>query len=275
MKPLDAPFPLPGTAGASVLVHRGGTTTATLDWLAEETPVALVFNGLSHAVMLATPLDLEELALGFGLTEGVLAHRRKLYGVDVEPASQGIELRLEVSSACFARLKERRRSMAGRTGCGLCGSESLAQVCLPLPPLPARPGVAASAIARGLRGLRHAQALQQTTGAVHAAAWCSLDGDARLVREDIGRHNALDKVVGAMSEAGQNASAGFVAVTSRASFEMVQKAVMAGISMLVAVSAPTDLARRVADDAGVVCLVGFARDDDLVVYTHSDRVSFS
>jgi FdhD protein len=274
MKPVDGPFLQPGSASAPVLVHRGGATTTALDWLAEETPVALVFNGLSHAVMLATPLDLEDLALGFGLTEGLLAQRGELYGVEAEPTPRGIELRMEVSSACFARLKERRRSLAGRTGCGLCGSESLAQVQLPLPPLRARPRVAASAIARALRGLRRAQALQQTTGAVHAAAWCSREGEARLVREDIGRHNALDKVAGAMAAAGLDSATGFLAVTSRASFEMVQKAVMAGASMLVAVSAPTDLARRVAADAGL-CLVGFAREDDFVVYTQPERVLFT
>jgi FdhD protein len=266
----DMPMPA-GALSAPVVAYRNGVATTATDWLAEEVPVAMVFNGLSHAVMLATPLDLEDLALGFGLSEGLLAHRGELYGVEVEPAEQGINLQLEVSSACFARLKERRRNLAGRTGCGLCGSESLEQVCLPLPPLAGSLSVPSWAIARALRALRQAQALQQTTGAVHAAAWCSPEGEALLVREDIGRHNALDKLIGAMVSARQDPTQGFLCVTSRASFEMVQKAVMAGVSTLVAVSAPTELARRIADRAGL-CLVGFARGDDLVIYTQPGRV---
>ncbi len=242
------------------------------DWLAEEVPIALEFNGISHAVMLATPLELEDFALGFALSEGILLEREELYSVEEEHAPRGITLKLEVAGAAFARLKDRRRSMTGRTGCGLCGTESLAHVMRALAPLPAGPAYAASAIARGMRELASLQVLQKVTGAVHAAAWCTADGQARLVREDVGRHNALDKLVGALAASSIQASAGFIAVTSRASFEMVQKTVAAGVPLLAAVSASTSLATALAQQAALT-LVGFARGDDLVIYTHPGRLS--
>jgi FdhD protein len=274
MKLPDAPLPPPGAATAPVVTWRGGCSESSLDHLAEEVPVALVLNGLSHAVMLATPHDLEDFALGFGLTEGLLAHAGELYGVDVLPDANGLRVEMEVASSSFARLKERRRSLTGRTGCGLCGAENLEQVRLPLPASPglfAGPHIEPAAVARALRGLRERQALQQTTGAVHAAAWCSLQGDALIVREDIGRHNALDKTIGAMVRAAVDPSHGFLVVTSRASFEMVQKAAMARASILVAVSAPTALAVATAQRAGLT-LLGFARGDDFVAYSHSERL---
>lgn len=272
MKLDDALLAPSGAVSAPVVVHRAGVTATVTDWLAEETPVALIFNGLSHVVMLATPLHLEDFALGFALTEGLLAGQAELYGVEVEPATDlGITVHLEVSSACFMRLKERRRQLAGRTGCGLCGTESLDQVRRPLPRLVSGSSVTSIAVSRGLRELRDGQVLQQTTGAVHAAAWCSPDGAVKLMREDVGRHNALDKLVGAMTVARVDATHGFICVTSRASFEMVQKTVIAGSSLLVAVSAPTALARQIAHDAGL-CLVGFARGDDLVIYCRPEGI---
>ncbi len=273
--------PLPGAAampagedGAQrldVLVRRHGTVTAGEDWLADEVPVALVFNGISHAVMLATPLDLEDFALGFGLTEGLLARPEELYGVDVLPDPAGMRIELEVSGACFARLKDRRRSMAGRTGCGLCGTESLDQVEPPMPPLaPCTTPLEPAAIARALRDLPAHQLLQQRTGATHAAAWCGHDGTVRLVREDVGRHNALDKLVGAMRARQLDPRDGFACITSRASVEMVRKAVTAGITALVAVSAPTARAVHTARAAGLA-LAGFARRDELVLYADAGR----
>ena len=263
-----------GHAGAQrldVRVRRDGAVNESQDWLADEVPVALIFNGISHAVMLATPLDLEDFALGFGLTEGLLAHPDELYGVEVQPDPAGMRIEMEVSSACFARLKDRRRSMAGRTGCGLCGTESLEQVEPPLRPLaPCTTPLSPPAIAAALRAMPVQQALQQRTGATHAAAWCSLDGQVRLVREDVGRHNALDKLVGAMVEAGIDPRDGFCCITSRASVEMVRKAVAAGITALVAVSAPTSRAVATARRAGLA-LAGFARRDDLVLYADPDR----
>jgi FdhD protein len=194
-----------------------------------------------------------------------------LYGVDVAADPAGMRVEMEVSSACFARLKDKRRSMAGRTGCGLCGTESLDQVEPPLAPLvPCTTPLSPSAIAAALRAMPTQQALQQRTGATHAAAWCSLDGAVRLVREDVGRHNALDKLVGAMIQRGVDPRDGFCCITSRASVEMVRKAVAVGITALVAVSAPTSRAVATARRAGLA-LAGFARRDDLVLYANADR----
>jgi FdhD protein len=242
------------------------------DWVAVEVPVALEFNGIAHAVMLATPTDLADFALGFALSEGILLGRNELYGVEEAYAPEGITLKLDVASAAFARLKARRRSMAGRTGCGLCGTESLAHVTRALPPLPEGPALSTRAVARGMRELASMQVLQKVTGAVHAAAWCSAEGEALLVREDVGRHNALDKLVGALARSSVAASTGFIAVTSRASFEMVQKTVAAGVPLLAAVSASTSLATAIAEDAGLT-LAGFVRGDDLVIYTHPWRLN--
>jgi FdhD protein len=260
-----------GAQRLDVRVRRDGAVSQSQDWLADEVPVALIFNGISHAVMLATPLDLEDFALGFGLTEGLLARPDELYGVDVQPDPAGMRIEMEVSSACFARLKDKRRSMAGRTGCGLCGTESLDQVEPPLQALvPCATPLSPPAIAAALRAMPSHQALQQRTGATHAAAWCSYDGQVRLVREDVGRHNALDKLVGAMVGAGIDPRGGFCCITSRASVEMVRKAVAVGITALIAVSAPTARAVATARRAGLA-LAGFARRDDLVLYADPDR----
>ena len=240
------------------------------DWLVDEVPVALVFNGISHVVMLASPLDLDEFALGFALTEGLLKDRSELYGVDVVPVGNGIEVRLEVASASEFRMKERRRNLSGRTGCGLCGTESLDQVLRPMPTIDRPLSVETSAIARALTAMAAQQPLQRVSGAAHAAAWCDREGCALMVREDVGRHNALDKLIGAMVRAEAATDEGFIAVTSRASVEMVQKTLMARVSLLVAVSAPTALAVQVAS-AHRLALAGFARGRDLVCYTHPER----
>ena len=252
---------------------RGGHSAELLDWVADEVPVALEYNGVSHAVMLATPLDLEDFALGFSLSEGILQGPDELYGVEELPGPQGITLKLEIASGAFARLKERRRTLAGRTGCGLCGTESLAHVARDLPQLPAPEGqvLRREAIAHAMSQFCEQQTLQQATGAVHAAAWCSADGELRWLREDVGRHNALDKLIGALARRGVKAGEGFIAVTSRASFEMVQKTAMAGVPLLAAVSAPTSFAVATATQAGMT-LVGFARGQDLVVYCHPERL---
>ncbi len=273
MKPDDSPFIEGGARRLPVRGLRGGAAYARDDWVADEVPVALEFNGVSHAVMLATPLDLPDFALGFALSEGLLEHPGELYGVEVEEGEQGITLQLDVASAAFARLKERRRTLAGRTGCGLCGTDSLAQVVRPLPVLPATAALAPAAVSRAMGEAAALQALNRVTGAVHAAAWCAADGSVRLLREDVGRHNALDKLVGAMARRVDPAERlrGFIAVTSRASFEMVQKTVLAGVPLLAAVSAPTSMAVRLADEAGLT-LVGFARREDLAVYSHAHRL---
>lgn len=259
-----------GLQRASVTTYRRQRVEAVDDWLVDEVAVALVFNGISHAVMLASPLDLDDFALGFALTEGLLAHRSELYGVDVTTVANGIEVRLDVASACEFRLKERRRNLSGRTGCGLCGTESLDQVLRPLPVLSNPISIEPSAIASALKRMADLQPLQRASGAAHAASWCAADGSVLLVREDVGRHNALDKLIGALVRAEVPAADGFIAVTSRASVEMVQKTLMAGVSLLVAVSAPTALAVRIASQNGLA-LAGFARGDDLVCYTDPAR----
>jgi len=251
---------------------RGGQAFAVEDWVAEEVPVALEFNGISHAVMLATPLDLEDFALGFSLSEGILDAAHELYSVETEHSALGITLHLEVASAAFARLKDRRRSLAGRTGCGLCGTESLSQVARELPVLGDAARLDRHAIGRAMSQFHALQTLQQATGAVHAAAWCSADGEVKWLREDVGRHNALDKLIGALATNDIDASTGFIAVTSRASFEMVQKTAMAGVPLLAAVSAPTSFAVTTAQRARLT-LVGFARQEDLVVYCHPERLA--
>ena len=237
--------------------------------LADEVPVALVFNGISHAVMMATPLHLEDFALGFALTEGLVDHAQQVYGVEVLEHAMGLEVHIDIAAHCETSLKERRRQMAGRTGCGLCGADSLAQVKLHLPQAP-HVFVDVFAMQRAHAGLRALQPLKLQTGATHAAAWADTQGQLQLVREDVGRHNALDKLVGAMSKAGTPTNNGFVCITSRASFEMVQKAVAFGAGMLAAVSAPTSLAVEVAH-AHNLALAGFVRDHQLVAYSFPER----
>jgi FdhD protein len=267
----------PRCEGAHLLLVQGvraGAAFALQDWVADEVPVALEYNSIAQAVMLATPLDLEDFALGFSLSEGLLASADELYDTEQTTTELGITLHLRVSGAAFARLKQRRRSMSGRTGCGLCGTESLLQVHRELPALPApaaAPVLQHQAISCAMAQLQSLQTLQRATGAVHAAAWCSAAGEVKWLREDVGRHNALDKLIGALVRHGIDASTGFVAVTSRASFEMVQKTASAGVPLLAAVSAPTSLAVQTALRCGLT-LVGFARRHDLVVYAHPERL---
>ncbi len=269
----DAPL-REGALSLPVQGVRAGRAFALQDWVAEEVPVALEYNGISHAVMLATPLALADFALGFSLSEGILEDAHELYGVEEEHSALGITLHLQVASAAFVRLKDRRRSLAGRTGCGLCGTESLSQVARVLPALKDSVQLSRQAIGRAMAQFCSLQTLQQATGAVHAAAWCSAQGEVRWLREDVGRHNALDKLIGALVRNDVDAASGFIAVTSRASFEMVQKTAMAGVSLLAAVSAPTSFAVATAQHAGMT-LVGFARGHDLVAYCHPERLALS
>jgi FdhD protein len=240
--------------------------------LAQEVPIAFEYNGISHAVMLATPADLEDFALGFSFSEGI-APPAQFRGVDARESAAGITLAIEIAAEAFAQLKARRRTLAGRTGCGICGTESLGQVLRPLPDLS---GIALqvtpSALARAHAGLAAVQPLQRATGAAHVAVWCTPDGAIVLAREDVGRHNALDKLIGALARARIDPHAGFALVTSRASVEMVQKSATAGIAVLAAVSAPTALAVRTAESCGQT-LIGFARGAAFNVYTRPDRLS--
>jgi FdhD protein len=189
--------------------------------------------------------------------------------MEVHHSPQGIELQLRVTAACEHRIKERRRTLAGRTGCGLCGTDSLAQVARVLPRCPVVQ-VTASSVTQAQHKLDALQTLQQRTGATHAAAWCNLQGEVLVLREDVGRHNALDKLIGQLVRSKTDTSQGFALITSRASFEMVQKAAMAGMGLLAAVSAPTALAVETAQSCGLA-LAGFVRGERLVAYTHAER----
>lgn len=250
---------------------QAGNVNKTTDQLAEEVPIALVYNGISHAVMLATPDDLEDFALGFSLTEGILQRKSELYDVEIVQLTQGIELKLEVATEQFAKLKEQRRSMAGRTGCGLCGAESLEQV-FRLPDSPAninQERIMVASVMKAQANMQKLQGLQKLTGATHACAWANQAGDIAYLREDVGRHNALDKLIGALAKAG--VTGGFIMTSSRASYEMVQKVAMAGFDLLAAVSAPTGLAVRIANTHHVT-LLGFVRDQQYVAYSHYNKL---
>ena len=267
--PEDDDFP-PARA-RRVLRVRAGAPAQVDDMLVDEVPIALVYNGISHAVMMATPADLEEFALGFSLSEGIVAGPGQCYGIEVERDAGGIAVHVAIAGSAFMALKERRRSLAGRTGCGLCGVDSLDQVCRALPALPPARGLHAAGVRRALAAIGAEQTLTRLTGAAHAAAWCGMDGSVRIVREDVGRHNALDKVIGAMARGHVRPGDGFLLITSRVSFEMAQKAAVAGVSALVGMSAPTLAAVDLADQAGMT-LLAFARGHDFVCYTHADRL---
>lgn len=244
--------------------------TSGLDTVAEEVPVAFEYNGIAHTVMLATPADLKDFALGFSLTEGIVARRNEVFDIDIEESCTGITMHLEIAGGAFARLKERRRSLAGRTGCGLCGAESLTQVTRELAPVAAAAPFPLAALYAGMRRLPEQQILQQTTGAVHAACRVASDGGISQVREDVGRHNALDKTLGALARA-DAAADGALLITSRASFEMVQKSAALGYGVLAAVSAPTAAAVRLAEQLNIT-LVGFLRGGSCAIYTHAKRL---
>ena len=240
------------------------------DQVIEETAIALVYNGVSHVVMMATPADLEDFALGFSLSERILDDAAQLYGLEIVNHARGIEIRMEVAASAFSGLKNRRRNLVGRTGCGLCGAESLEQA-LPEPrPVATDFSCSASALEHAVGALAGRQPLKQLTGSVHAAAYCDSSGHILALREDVGRHNALDKLIGTLCRGGGPA-AGFVLVTSRASYEMVAKTAAAGIPMLAAVSAPTSLAIEQAQVSGVT-LVGHLSTERHVIYSGPERI---
>lgn len=250
-----------------VEVRRGANgwyTDTQEDLLALERPVALVYNGISHAVMMASPADLEDFALGFSLSEGILANITECYDLDIHEAPQGLTVHLTIASQRMADLKQRRRSLTGRTGCGLCGTEALEQAIRPIPSVVA-PSLSDAAIQRSLQELATQQPLQAATGASHGAAWCDTQGRILRLREDVGRHNALDKLIGALAREAAPLEEGFALVTSRASYEMVHKCASTGIGALVAVSAATALAVEQAQASGLL-LAGFARPGRHLIY---------
>ena len=268
--PSDAALPR-GAVGRMVERRRGGVPTRVRDAIAEEIPVAFVYNERPHAVMMATPHDLEEFALGFSLSEAIIEDAAQFEGIEVVEALAGYELRISIPNANGARLEDRVRELTGRTGCGLCGAQTLDAAVRHPAAVGSTATIAEPALHAALSALRERQPLGIATGAAHAAAWANAHGEIVLVREDVGRHNALDKLIGAMLHAHIDVAQGFVVVTSRASFEMVMKAASVGIGMLVAISAPTALAIALAQEANVT-LVAFARAEGYSVYTHADRI---
>ncbi|PWC42416.1 formate dehydrogenase [Azospirillum sp. TSO22-1] len=258
----------PAVHRTTVLRLEHGRAESADDHLVEEVPVALVYNRISHAVMLASPENLEDLALGFSLSEGILADRDELFGVAVRAGCDGLEVHMDIPFERFVALKDRRRSMTARTGCGLCGVEKLDSVARVKGTVARGAPVPVAAVARALDAFAGQQRLHRLTGAVHGVAWVDRTGTIRAVREDVGRHNALDKLIGWLAATGTDVTDGFVLTSSRASFEMVQKAAAVGIGCLVAISAPTALAVRLAEGCGLT-LAGFARGQRLVVYSQA------
>lgn len=270
-------LPLPPSEAYRTLDVRGlraGVRFEGQDCLATEVPVALEFNGVSHAVMMATPADMEDFAFGFALTEGIVDSAAQIHNFECVRSDLGYTLQLTVAASCFARLKEKRRHLAGRTGCGLCGTESLSQAVRQPAALQTTQRIDAKAVSRAVSSLRAHQSLLAVTGATHAAVWCSAQGQIELIREDVGRHNALDKLIGALLREHRSTNSGFICVTSRASYEMVQKTACVGIGLLAAVSGATALAVEVAHKAGLT-LLGFARGDDLSIYSHHERLNLN
>jgi FdhD protein len=253
---------------------QGDLHEQKLDYIAEEVPISLIYNGMPHVVMLATPTNLEEFALGFSITEGIIKNPQELLSARLYNRSNGIEVQLKIPDNRFQGMADKGRNLTGRTGCGLCGASTLKQAIRQ--PNQVRGGLSLSGVQlrSALTDIKQHQTLNQLTGAVHAAAWVVPGQGIVDIREDVGRHNALDKLLGLLLRTGKDLSAGFVIVTSRASYEMVQKTAWVGITLLAAISAPTGLAIRLANETGLT-LIGFARDDQHVIYTHPQRLTHS
>ncbi len=251
---------------------QGSQHSQEQDCVAEEVPIVLMYNGISHVVMLATPTNLEDFALGFSMTEGIIRNPKEFLSAKVYHRANGIEVQVKIPDERFQCLADKGRNLTGRTGCGLCGASTLKQAIRTPPPVNSTVAVTAEQLTTALASLQHKQSLNQLTGAIHAAAWVVPELGIIDIREDVGRHNALDKLLGLLYRTNRDINTGFVIVTSRASYEMVQKTAFIGIGLLVAISAPTGLAIRLAEQAGVT-LIGFARDDKHVVYSHGHRLS--
>lgn len=248
--------------------NQRGLQTDTVESLAEETPIAFVYNGHPHAVMMATPSDLEDLAIGFTLTEGIVEDPNKIEIIDCLSTVDGISLQMLIPQARADALDVRERNMTGRTGCGLCGAGTLAAAIRPVRQIHTDSTLSLESLFDGFLRLERSQPLNHATGAVHAAAVICSDGEF-LAREDVGRHNAIDKVFGAAARSRVQVLA--LLVTSRASYEVVHKAAQAGCSIVAAISAPTALAVRLAEQAGVT-LVGFARAPRATIYANPQRI---
>lgn len=270
---LDSEIERTGFQQRDVVRHRGiapEDASRTTDRVAEELPVALVINGISHAVMMVTPRELQPFAMGFALTEGLVAKASDVFDIELHEHARSFEVEVTIAQEDFVQLKQQRRSMAGRSGCGVCGIESLELLDLKPGRITAQPLHDAvslpPAIARAAAELGAHQQLMKATGGVHAAAWCDADGAVLKVCEDVGRHNALDKLIGHLAIGSVDMQRGFVFMSSRASYELVRKAARMNIPMLATISAPSTLAIDIASEAGIK-LVSFCRQDGCVEYT--------
>ena len=253
----------PATSDSDIII------TERQDTLAKEVPVALVYNDIAHTVMMCSPRDLEDFAMGFSLTEGIIDKPADIYGIDIEEVCNGMEARIELATRCFVALKDHRRTLTGRTGCGICGAEQIQQVYKNVAKLDRTLTLNVRQFDTCLQQLYEAQELGKQTGSTHAAAFFSTEGKLLAIREDVGRHVALDKLLGWHAKADK--PRGFIVVTSRASYEMVQKMIACGVEMLVAISAATDLAVKMAETHHLT-LIGFAREGKANVYAGSMRL---
>ncbi|MBJ7401923.1 MAG: formate dehydrogenase accessory sulfurtransferase FdhD [Bradyrhizobium sp.] len=253
------------------IAWRRGQAASTSRLVAEETAVALSYNGSTHAVMMATPADLEDFGVGFTLTEGIVRHAEDIESVELIPDDLGLEVRIWLSGDRAAALTARRRALSGPVGCGLCGIESLEQARRPAPLVTSRMTFGAEDLLAAMQSLAPLQTMNLKTKSMHAAAFWQPSSGIGPVREDVGRHNALDKLAGAIVGSGLPAAEGAVLLTSRVSVEMVQKVAMIGAPIIIAVSAPTTLAIRTAEEAGIT-LLAIAREDGFGVFTHPHRV---
>jgi FdhD protein len=271
-EPADASPPIPAVARVTVERWTGSERERVSDEVAEERPVQFRYHGVNHVVMLATPSHLEDLAVGFTLSEAIVESPAEIRRVALATLEDGaLEVQLDIAPERFSALLQRHRNLTGRTGCGMCGAESLADAIRDPGTLGAGLVVSATQMHEALAALAAKQALNSRTGSIHAAAWVVPGQGLVAVREDVGRHNALDKLIGALVRSGADLTLGYVLVTSRASYEIVQKAATVGIAAVVAVSAPTAFAIRSAEAFGIT-LVGFARPGRHVVYAHPERL---
>lgn len=272
MNPSPESFEPNGAVEVAISRHRGGEIADTADHVGQEWPVALVFNGISHAVMMCTPRDLEAFAVGFSISEGIVSRGADIKDIEVtlrtDAAIPHAEIHLEVIQQAFLALKDRRRALAGRTGCGVCGVESIDLLDLAPERVPVTgflDRMAPDALAQAARALPAHQALTRLTGGLHAAAWCDATGAIRCAFEDVGRHNALDKLIGHLVLSRADLNDGFVFLSSRASYELVRKAARVGIPLVATISAPSSLAIAIAREAGLR-LVSFCRESGYVDY---------
>ncbi|MGX9180305.1 formate dehydrogenase accessory sulfurtransferase FdhD [Mesorhizobium sp. BHbdii] len=260
------------TTQISRLAHRASGTAAANRMVPEETPVAFSFAGTTHAVMMASPAEFEDFALGFSLTEGIIAAPEEIEAIEVEDLGAGIDIQIRLKDRANTRFQARRRRLAGPVGCGLCGIESIEEAMRSVDAVgSSKLTLSVEDITRSVKLLSKVQPLHTETGAVHAAGFYVPGKGIVMAREDVGRHNALDKLAGALAKAGISGASGAVVVTSRVSVEMVQKTVAIGAAIIIAVSAPTALAIRTAETAGMT-LVALVRADDFDIFTHPDRV---